>query len=218
MYDRSSRSLWSQIDGKAMAGPMSGQKLNKIPSQVTTWALWKEQHPDTLVLVKPALERSAYTSYFERASWVGLPWARPSHDKRLPAKTLVLGVELANLEGLEGPEGKSTLAIPLQRLEKEGAVSGEVAGMPLWITGPKDPRAAQAYVRRIGDRILDIDTVPAAGDTPLHFVDRQTGSRWRWQTGIAVSGPLQGEKLPALPTTPIYWATWTAFHPETELW
>ncbi len=204
MYDRRSRSLWSQVDGHAWAGPMTGQTLTKIPSQVSTWASWKDQNPDTLVLVKPAIERSPYSSYFERASWVGLPWTRGGRDDRLPAKTLVIGIELND---------SGALAITTEQLEGQGWSSGEVAGLPILVLAPQDPRSALAYVRRIGNRELEFVT-----SSEGHLVDQRTGSRWDWTTGAAISGPLAGEKLPPLQTTPIYWATWTAFHPETVLW
>ncbi len=184
---------------------MVGQTLTKIPSQVSTWATWKNQHPNTQVLVKPALEKSPYSSYFERASWVGLPWTRISRDNRLPAKTLIIGIELGD---------SSALAIPTEQLEREGWISGEVAGLPVLVGAPQDPRAALAYVRRIGNRELDFSTSTEG----VYLIDQQTGSRWQWATGAAVSGPLAGEKLMPLQTTPIYWATWTAFHPDTVLW
>ncbi len=205
MYDRSSRSLWSQVDGRAWAGPRVGQKLTKLPSQVSTWAKWNDQHPDTLVLVKPAIEGSPYSGYFERASWVGLPWTRGGGDDRLPAKTLVHGIELSN---------SMALAVTLEQLESEGWLSGEVAGLPVLVLAPKDPRAALAFVRRIGQRELDF----SLNAERTELIDRQTGSQWSLTSGTAISGPLAGEQLPPLQTTPIFWATWTAFHPDTMVW
>ena len=206
MYDRRSRSLWSQIDGRARIGPMSGTVLAKIPSQVTTWFAWRNRHPDTRVLVKPVIESSPYSSYYERSSWVGLPWTRIGGDDRLPPKTLVIGIELGEARAL---------AVRLESLEGEGWTSGEVAGRPVLVLAPDDPRAALAYGRRVGGRTLEFEFDRRDGG---QLIDRQTGSRWRWQTGAAVSGPLAGRTLPPLPATPIYWATWTGFHPETELW
>jgi len=53
MYDRRTFSLWTQT-GVAFAGPADGMRLRRIPSVRTTWSVWKERHPDTLVM-KPAL-------------------------------------------------------------------------------------------------------------------------------------------------------------------
>lgn len=202
MYDRRSRSLWSQIDGVAKAGPRAGERLEKIPSQLSTWDAWRRRHPETLVLVKPPLEDSPYASYHDGASWVGLPWTRGGRDERLPSKQLVLGVDLA---------GAGAVAALIDKLGREKAISGELGGRPLLIVAADDPRAAQVFSRRLGDRTLDFAW---RGD---RLVDAQTGSSWD-ADGRAVSGPLEGERLEAVAATPIYWATWVSFHPRTELW
>ena len=54
MYDRQTRSLWSQVNGTAMVGGSEGTKLAELPSTLTTWGEWRHRHPDTLVLVKTA--------------------------------------------------------------------------------------------------------------------------------------------------------------------
>lgn len=203
MYDRQSRSLWSQIDGVAKAGPRSGERLEKIPSQLMTWDAWRRQHPDTLVLVKPVLEGSPYASYHNRASWVGLPWTRGGRDDRLPRKTLVIGVDLAE---------DGAVAVPIDKLGRERVVSGDIAGRPFVLVAADEPLAALVFSRAIEGRVLDF----AWRDDRL--VDEQTGSSWDPRTGAAVSGPLVGAELEAVAATPIYWATWVSFHPETALW
>jgi hypothetical protein len=50
LYDRETDSLWSQLAGKAVSGPLSGSALRLLPSTVTTWARWREEHPATTVL------------------------------------------------------------------------------------------------------------------------------------------------------------------------
>lgn len=50
LFDRGTESLWSQIAGKAVSGPLQGTELKPIALAHTTWADWKHRHPDTLVL------------------------------------------------------------------------------------------------------------------------------------------------------------------------
>ncbi len=53
IYDRSEiESLWLQSTGEAISGPAFENKavLNVIPTTTTTWAKWKEKHPNTTVL------------------------------------------------------------------------------------------------------------------------------------------------------------------------
>src|SRR5262249_59761116 len=41
-YDKTTESLWSQIKGEAVAGPLMGSRLEPLPSVVTTWAVWRK--------------------------------------------------------------------------------------------------------------------------------------------------------------------------------
>ena len=37
MYDHQTESLWLQVKRKAVAGPMTGTKLEKLASTITSW-------------------------------------------------------------------------------------------------------------------------------------------------------------------------------------
>jgi len=50
LFDRETESLWSQILGKAVSGPLSGTPLPQLPAFHTTWADWRTRHPETQVL------------------------------------------------------------------------------------------------------------------------------------------------------------------------
>ncbi|MCK5440086.1 MAG: DUF3179 domain-containing protein, partial [Gemmatimonadetes bacterium] len=50
MYDRQTESLWSQIEREAVTGTLRGERLELKPLIHTTWAHWREQHPNGLVL------------------------------------------------------------------------------------------------------------------------------------------------------------------------
>jgi hypothetical protein len=50
MYDRQTKSLWSQLLREAVTGPMTGSSLPILEVVNTTWKDWKKEHPDTLVL------------------------------------------------------------------------------------------------------------------------------------------------------------------------
>ena len=52
MYDRPTNSLWNQLTGEPVSGRLveSGIRLLRLPIVVTTWAEWKREHPDSLVL------------------------------------------------------------------------------------------------------------------------------------------------------------------------
>jgi hypothetical protein len=50
-YDHETRSVWSQPWGRAIRGELKGVELFLLPSQVTTWGSWKNEHPNTLAMV-----------------------------------------------------------------------------------------------------------------------------------------------------------------------
>ena len=50
LFDRNTESLWSQILGEAVSGPLKGTELPQLAATHTTWADWRSRHPDTLVL------------------------------------------------------------------------------------------------------------------------------------------------------------------------
>jgi len=47
MQDVETKSLWSHMLGRAMAGELKGTKLELAPSVLTTWKAWRRQHPTT---------------------------------------------------------------------------------------------------------------------------------------------------------------------------
>ena len=123
MYDRATDSLWSQVDGTAVAGPEKGRRLQELPSELTTWGDWKRRHPDTLVLVKPAVPASPYEDYFADPERIGVRGST-NPDPRLPGKALVIGLER---------EGRFA-AVPLSLVEARKQMEVEAVGIPLVIT------------------------------------------------------------------------------------
>ena len=49
-WDTETGSVWSQPVGEAILGPLTGERLELLPSALSTWADWKDSHPDTLAL------------------------------------------------------------------------------------------------------------------------------------------------------------------------
>ena len=50
MYDRKTETYWTQIDGLAIIGELTGQKLIPISIDTVVWRDWKQEHPDSEVL------------------------------------------------------------------------------------------------------------------------------------------------------------------------
>lgn len=68
LYDRQTNSLWSQLLGQAISGPLKGSRLTMLPLTHATWADWRKAQPATQVLstntgtVRP-YRRDPYDSY-----------------------------------------------------------------------------------------------------------------------------------------------------------
>lgn len=150
MYDRATRSLWSQVNGQAVAGPLKGRRLEQVPSELTTWADWKRRHPDTLVLVKPSLSGSAYDDYFQDPRRIGV-LGTSNPDSRLPGKTLVLGIE----------HKRNYAAIPIHVLKPDGVTNLTLFDVPMVIfTSGKGPAARVHERNRDGTTDLPVRAFP----------------------------------------------------------
>lgn len=126
LYDHQSESLWSQMMEKAIAGPLAGKSLRRIPSLRTTWRTWLKKKPQTLVLSTDTGHRRDYSVDPYEGYYRGLGIWFPVGDVRtdLSPKEMVLGLEI---------EGH-TRAYPISLLRKKaGGLRDEVGGMEVQI-------------------------------------------------------------------------------------
>lgn len=147
LYDRKTRSLWSQIMRQAVSGPMKGAKLEAIPIDHTRWSDWRQRHPDTLVLST----ETGYQRDYSRSPYLGYESSRklwfpvPAQDDRYHPKEQVLGVEVDG----------SFKAYPFVELEKSaGDVHDTLSGREIIVTYDRRNRAATAA-------FVDGDRLPA---------------------------------------------------------
>lgn len=49
-WDHETGSVWSQPTGTAILGPLAGERLELLPSQLTTWDAWRSEWPETAAL------------------------------------------------------------------------------------------------------------------------------------------------------------------------
>lgn len=50
MYDKTTESLWSQIQGEAVVGSLAGTKLSLYPSQIVSFKMIREKYPQAQIL------------------------------------------------------------------------------------------------------------------------------------------------------------------------
>lgn len=96
MYDRTTDSYWTQIDGKAIVGELTGQELKEISIDTVAWREWKAEHPDSEVLSQNTgysrpYGRDPYGNYYEDSN---LFFPVEQEDTRIHPKTVIFGIEV----------------------------------------------------------------------------------------------------------------------------
>jgi hypothetical protein len=206
MYDRQTESLWPQLTGQASVGVLTGTQLKAIPMGTVGWTDFLAAHPDALVLTRDTghdrpYGQNPYVGYDDPTG--GLLFALGPEDTRLAVKERVVGIRA----------GTDTLALRRSRIAERGVVPVTVGGTELVVWH----RAGQlsALDRRDIADSHDIGTIgvfePRADGRLLTFEpaeegfrDHATGSMWD-VLGRAVSGPLEGERLPPHTHLDTFW-------------
>lgn len=218
MYDRQTETWWQQATGEAIVGALVGEELERVPSATLAWKTVKQTYPAVKVLSR----RTGFDRDYGRNPYRGYDTGRPlsefffgDSDARLPVMERVATVELG-----------SGWAAPFSELSKARVANAMVGSTPLvvfWSPGAasaldqgsiaagRDVGQTAVFDRRVGGRTLTF--TPARGG----FRDRETGSGWTL-AGRAVSGPLKGQRLRAIPHGNHFWFAWVAFRPKTEVW
>jgi hypothetical protein len=205
MYDRTTKSLWSQAMSQAIVGKFAGIKLERIPFDVAYWKDWKQLYPESKVLSTDTGSSRPYGAdpYGDYYTNGDILFPVSGGDDRLGPKEIVNGFE---------DEGQYK-AYRQQDVEKNKVINDQVKGKPvvLFSLYPFMTRAYNPIVD--GQTILQFE-YNAKNTT---FVDRQTRSQWNFD-GKAIDGQMRGAQLIRLPFDQGFWFEWVGFHPATKLY
>lgn len=205
MFDRETRSLWTQVDGSALRGEMKGARLTPLPAVHTTWGQWKKLHPDSLVLKKnPRINGTTYANYHANPYRLGVAGS-PNPDPRLPGKALVVGLR----------EGSDALAVSLEVLKRSPVYQTKFAGRPVLVVFYPASSTARVFSRQVGQQMLNFELVPSSEETLLR--DRETSTLWSGLTGKAIEGKLGSRELTPVRHMISYWFAWVGYNPHTRL-
>jgi hypothetical protein len=96
MYDRETQTYWTQIDGKAIVGELTGQELVEVSIDTVVWRDWKEVHSDSEVLSQKTghfrnYGKDPYGSYYENSN---LFFPVENEDNRIHSKDVIFGIEV----------------------------------------------------------------------------------------------------------------------------
>jgi hypothetical protein len=219
MYDRQTETWWQQANGEAIAGELTGEKLQFYPAALISWEDFKSAYPNGSVLSREtgftrSYGSNPYTGYDD----VNRPpflYRGPETPGVLPPVARVLTVDL---------QGEA-VAYPYEVLQKVQVVNDTVGGQPVaifWATGTasaldagsiaggRDVGSANAFSRSFGGRELHFSVEYG------QIIDQETNSEWNL-FGKAVSGEMAGKQLEPLVAVNHFWFSWAAFKPETRI-
>jgi len=204
MFDRETGTLWTQVNGSALRGPLEGHHLEEIPALQTSWKTWKTLHPDTLVLQKPSIiQSSPYADYFTDPERRGLFGTRG--DTRLPGKAMVVGVH----------DGPDAAAAPLSVLAVKNVLVFDLNRRKALLYYSRENKTAAVFRASVDGRDLTFHGVKKGNQELLE--DDQTKSLWLPLEGRAVRGPLKGRQMQRIPYMRSFWYAWSAYRPDTRL-
>lgn len=96
LYDRKTDTYWTQIEGRAILGELTGMVLTQVSVDTVVWRDWKQAHPDSEVLSQDTgfsrqYGRDPYGNYYEDSFLI---FPVENQDDRVHPKTVIFGVEV----------------------------------------------------------------------------------------------------------------------------
>ena len=133
-WDHQTGSIWSQVFGEALDGPLDGAQLRPVVASLTPWGSWLKQHPTTLVM-KQRLQFGAPNSAF--------------HNQRSPKDIWVIGVEIDG----------AAAGFYFDETARLGVQQAVVGDTPVVAFAEPESRRVRAYEARVDGRPFTFDVV-----------------------------------------------------------
>ncbi len=206
MRDEQTGSVWQQVTGKCIFGPLAGRALELVHTDELSFDLWKQEAPGGTVLAPVA----TYLDDYAPKNWVERVASRPTvvsfSDAPLDARALVVGISV----------GGADRAFPLLSVIKQWPIQDSVGKTPVLIVVGPDGKSIRAFVSRLDANGKALEFFKGTGE-PWRLMDSTTGSQWNFQ-GCATSAPEQGRCLEPVYVLKEFWFDWRLYHPATTLY
>lgn len=94
MFELRTRSLVDTFLGKATSGPLQGQRFEQLSVATSSWAAWRDAHPDTTILAEDGgIGRSYRADPLDGRDDNGPIFPIGEADNRIPAQEPILGIK-----------------------------------------------------------------------------------------------------------------------------
>jgi hypothetical protein len=207
MRDIQTNSIWQQSTGQAIFGPLKGEQLTLVHSDELTFALWRKERPEGLVLQPDA----PYISKYEDKDWEKkVEKTRTVVNTRksgIAPHELMLGVTIA---------GQSK-AYPVKSILAARLIQDQIAGVPIVILIGPDKQSIRVF--NSGPQGAGMIFLPVQGDSLVSgsvMQEAATSGNWDFE-GCAISGMSTGMCLAPVDANKDYWFDWINHHPNTTV-
>jgi hypothetical protein len=199
MHDPETGTLWSQITGEAISGPLTGKELEVYPSTITTYGEFVSRHPDGSILAKPdGMTGSYYASYYADRNRMGI-FGTENSDSRLEGKDKVIGLR----------SGPFSLAVAAPASGDPVLQTVTMGQESYWVFWDPVHHSAAVWLVPEGESVkravLETGVMIRGNDEAAW--DALTGHRRK----------ADGANLQPAPFLIAYWFAWKNFYPDTEL-
>lgn len=204
LYADGPKGVISQLHARVMTGPHRGEALRAYPATLTSWARWRELHPQTTGawwetgLKGAYLEKLLFATMASDAQSDTPLYATRRIDRRLPIKQQVLGVRV----------GADARVFTRDEMKNSPVIEEVVGNEPVVVLFDPERDMARCFLRRHRGRLLAFEAVGPG------LMRDATGRTW----DVAGNGP-DGERLEPveLVVDRVYWFAWAYIHPQTRL-
>ncbi len=208
MRDRETGSWWQQVTGRAIAGELAGSTLELMPNDELTFALWKSESPQGLVLAPVAGygNKDYDKKWEEEVAKYPVPVTFPGQGMK--DRDVILGVAI---------DGQ-TRAFPLSKVLAQNPVEDKVAGVPIVLMAGPDEKSVRAFRSQWNGLDIELyrDTQSDGKSSTWRLVDSQ-GNTWNFE-GCATGGPATGRCLEKINFLKDYWFDWRNYNPRTTVY
>jgi hypothetical protein len=166
-FDHDTGSVWSQPTGTAIMGPLLGERLELLPSTLTTWDDWRHLHPETRALNVGSTPRGFEVSQTAVVVAVG------DDSLAVPVSDLV---DVGVLQAIVGGEPVAVVAddeteqwIVYSRLFLGAAI--DLAIVDGVLTDPQSGRTFDLLRGNALDGSGALDRIPAFSSFPTDYIE-----------------------------------------------
>ncbi len=217
-YDRLTNSNWSQLLQKSVNGKLINTEAEDFQVIETTWKTWRSMYPKSKVLsTKTGFGRNydAYPYRDYRTNDNALLFNIIPDDRRIPRKERVIGVvidgEVKVYRFSSLPQEKG---VGSNVFYGKGIIKDVFKGQQIIIVGDEKRNILVAFENtlssgRLGNYVYS--------DLPNGILTDQSGNVWDI-FGVAISGPLRGQRLKSPQFIVGYWMAFGSFFPNATIY